>query len=138
MRRVKFYSRLAAQALTDESYIISIRCPEQDVKFVREHKAVLVLVFDDVEDYVDNRYQMFDYVHADKILTFIDKIPDGETLIVHCEAGVSRSAAVAKFLQGIGWEIKKDRFCNGKLDMANGRVYGMLRTVHYSRSKNEA
>ena len=135
MKFVKFYSKLAAQAIREKSYIISIRSPGFDFEFDVDHHAVLKIAFDDVESHINNDYQMFDFQHVDKILSFIKRVPDGETLIVHCEAGVSRSAAVAQFLTTIGWELVKDRYCRGDFSGANGYVYGMLRLIHAERNK---
>ena len=130
MRWVSFYSELAAQSLTQKHNVISITEGDHRVKFPVEHKSLLRLSFHDVEELYSTEYTVFSLVDARKILEFVDKIPDGEGLIVHCQAGISRSAGVAKFLiQHRGFELRKDKFCSGKMDHYNTRVYGVLRTV---------
>lgn len=43
---------------------------------------------------------LFDKGHAQRIVSFLDRLksrPESETLIVHCDAGISRSGAVGEF-----------------------------------------
>ena len=75
-------------------------------------KAVLYVNFDDEESYSPNSIKKFD---ADNICGFVNRIKDKvERIIVHCEAGVSRSAgvgaAIMKFLNGDDMPI----FNNGR------------------------
>lgn len=138
MRYVKFYSRQAAQSVTSPHYVISIGEKGDNCKLHPKHKAVLRLEFDDIPHHIPG-YKMFSTFQAKQIIRFAEQVPDGEILIVHCEAGISRSAAVAQFLiKDHGFTLKTDRLCNGKFNSANGRVYGMLRTVNLDRSDLEA
>ena len=61
-------------------------------------KGVLRLTFADI----DSRYKdlvMFSEDHAEEIIGFVDALKDDlDVLIVHCEAGLSRSPAVAAAL----------------------------------------
>jgi len=59
---------------------------------------VLRLVFDDVEAPFFNVVH-FDNLHAEEILAWLEKVENKvEKVYVHCHAGISRSAAVAKFI----------------------------------------
>jgi predicted protein tyrosine phosphatase len=64
----------------------------------RGWRRVLRLVFDDVEIQFFGATH-FDTVHAEAILRWLDEV-EGQVdkLFVHCHAGRSRSAAVAKFI----------------------------------------
>lgn len=63
-------------------------------------RDLLRVVFDDIETPVDD-YVLFDARMADRILDWLDQV-DGhvEEIVVHCWAGISRSAAVARFIAG--------------------------------------
>lgn len=58
---------------------------------------VLSLCFDDVIESVGG-YRLFSPHHAELVLDFADSAKDVETLVVQCDAGISRSAAVALFV----------------------------------------
>lgn len=92
------------------------------------HKDVQRIWCDDIEDEMDSRYRMFDYIDALKILTFLDKYA-GEDIMVHCAAGVSRSPATAKFMiDYLGYE--KDLEWNhsaGFFDRHNTHIYYTLK-----------
>ncbi|AEH03709.1 hypothetical protein AVT69_gp284 [Pseudomonas phage PhiPA3] len=126
-RKVKFYSRLAAMAVTQPHYVISIGEANDGCVLDPEHKSVLRLEFDDIPYHVDG-YRLFSLTDARRILRWLRDVPENETVIVHCEAGVSRSAAVAQFMvDHQGYELEKDQYCNGSFLCANGHVYGTLR-----------
>ena len=47
---------------------------------------------------------LFNKYHAEQILDFVDEIQDKiELLMVHCEAGMSRSPAVGAAIAKLGW-----------------------------------
>lgn len=130
MKYVSFYSEVAATNLRRPHRMISITEGDHRAKFPIEHTDLLRLSFHDVDDDFNGQYTMFSLVDARKILDFAGKVEDGEVLIVHCQAGISRSASVAKFLtQHKGFALLLDRYCNGKMDLYNSRVYGTLRMV---------
>lgn len=98
----------------DGLYIISINDPEGDnlePDFVSKNKSnVLSMQFGDFripitksqESYLRNKgHNIFDDSMAKQIIDFIKKIkdlhPDDFTLLIHCHAGVSRSAAVGLY-----------------------------------------
>lgn len=64
-------------------------------------KDVLTLLVDDIYKEVDGAV-LFNKEHAKQIFDFVEKNKDGvDTILVHCHAGQSRSAAVAAFLEKI-------------------------------------
>lgn len=76
--------------------IISILDPNSPNKeYFIESEKNKVLFFDDVENNFDFHYQAPNYIHIHEILEFVKKINPNETVIIHCEAGRSRSTAVA-------------------------------------------
>lgn len=97
MKKVKFISLAFMQQIKDPTNVISIGERGEAYKFACEHKRVLRLEFDDIVGYVGPEYHNFDMWHARQLLDFVDSCGD-EDILVHCHAGVSRSAAVAKFL----------------------------------------
>ena len=79
-----------------------------------EAGLVLPLWFDDIESADEEavvflggeRKRLFDWRDANEIARFLDALPEGKTLLVHCQAGISRSGAVAEvaneYLNGPG------------------------------------
>ena len=66
--------------------------------------AVLRLHFDDITDSREPSDILFAADHARAITEFLDKWPDAERVMVHCNMGVSRSPAVALGLcDARGW-----------------------------------
>ena len=61
-------------------------------------KDVLTLYFDDVEREVKGA-KAFSIDDASRIIEFVDKNKDVDTLLVHCYGGESRSRAVAGFIR---------------------------------------
>lgn len=87
---------------------------------------VLRLAFADIDnipkDLDIGTHVLFDESHADRILAFAQMTwPRYETLMVHCEAGISRSPAVAAALQHvfIGFGVE-EFFCRA---IPNRRVF---------------
>lgn len=58
---------------------------------------VLNLNFNDIRHQCCERHLLFDDVHAAEIVAFADWVRESDvsTLVVHCEAGISRSSAIA-------------------------------------------
>lgn len=136
MPKVSFYAERAAIILQQPHRIISITEGEHRAAFPIEHKAVLRLSFHDVDGYLGDQYTQFSAHDANRILDFIGNVEEDEVLIVHCQAGISRSAAVAKFLiQHKDYQLAKDRFCNGDMGGYNARVYGLLRMIDLDRQR---
>ena len=86
-----------------------------DLKFDNDHnkKCILRLQFTDVTYKVDQGGEVYSPIDLDsvhKILHFAEFHKD-KNFIVHCAAGISRSAAICMFLHVIyGHKLKKDFF----------------------------
>lgn len=131
--KVKFYSRQVAQDLIDPHYIISIGESGDHWKLKHPHKSVLRLEFHDISEFLEERYILFSSAQAIEIINWIESIPSNETIIVHCEAGISRSAAVAKFIiDTYNYTLEPDRFCIPDFSLMNTYVYETL-IFEYSR-----
>jgi len=61
-------------------------------------KNVLRLIFDDIQEQLEERFQLFSQDQAIAIIQWLKTIPNDSLVIVHCEGGVSRSAAVVRFM----------------------------------------
>ena len=87
--------------------------PEIRYDFLRgDYVYILPLVFDDIRNPKegDKRYVLFREVHAEKIKRFVEKnLGKFKDVMVHCDAGMSRSCAVAVALgEHYGWEYDKE------------------------------
>ncbi len=86
---------------------ISISDPNKENVNI-EAKNKLSLKFSDIEEETDNEI-LFNQVFAKQIVDFINKNKD-KKFIINCEAGISRSAAVALFLESfLGLETSVDK-----------------------------
>lgn len=122
MKNTNFVSKSQAQLFNEPLHsarrvLISITTPPVPDSFSRfcapamlqadTWKDVLRLEFDDADPSHMNsvqatQYRLFNEEDAIKILTFLKKHQDDTVdAIVHCEAGISRSAAVSKFIAHI-------------------------------------
>jgi len=97
---------------------------------------VLRLEFDDVDPSHMNpqqaaMFRLFNEEDAAKIIEFLQKYSDVvEDAVVHCEAGISRSAAVSKFIAYTNYlQFPED------YNLYNKHVYGTLMRVQGSTSK---
>lgn len=105
IRSVDFTSRLKAEALSgrDDLAIISITEPEVEPAVLKlSEDMVLRTVFHDVDPGNDtaSSWKLFDESHARQVVDFVRRINDDPQLfdlVIHCKAGISRSAAVALF-----------------------------------------
>ena len=111
--------------------LISIRDTEEDGADLKgEWGAVLRLHFDDVERGWQG-YCPMDDSDAVKILDWLDaNAPRFSSLFVHCEAGISRSSAVAQFI-GEKYGIYVD---GREKPRPNQHVLWMLRSVDRERN----
>jgi predicted protein tyrosine phosphatase len=84
---------------------ISISDPEASpARVSRRFTAVLRLSFNDVIERGEPSDILFAQEHAREITEFLDSWPDVERVMVHCNAGVSRSPGVALGLCDVrGW-----------------------------------
>ena len=118
IRQVNFVSREHAESLTGNPgmAVISITDPgTPDANLCAEFKDVLRLSFYDAQpadEYLPAPMPgMFDHLMARQIGNFVQELrsdPNDISVMVHCEYGVSRSAAVALFVEALmtptrGW-----------------------------------
>ncbi len=128
--KTKFYMRWAAQDLSEPHNIISIGEDGDDCKLNDCHTNVLRLLFSDITEFIDEpKYILFSDQQADLIIDWLLKIEPNSMVIVHCEGGISRSAAVVKFMiDFLDYDLEIDRFCKGNMSLYNTYVYDMLVT----------
>lgn len=109
--------------------VISIRSTPSPITFTETEylKGSLILQFADIEpswveenggveflkDKTDVPLIVFSEEMAKQIIQFVQNHQDVETILVHCDAGVSRSRAVGAYL---------DWICNSKRDQASYRL----------------
>lgn len=98
---VEFVSQAVAEEMvpTVRAGVISITTPGLGpVRLQPGWYAVLSLAFDDLEEPEEGAV-LFAPGHADAILSWLERHEDRlSRIVVHCRAGVSRSAAVARFI----------------------------------------
>lgn len=111
IKKVFYTSRQHAESLpgNPSTAVISITDPGQtEAQLSAEFKDVLRVAFYDAEpadEYLPAPIPgMFDQMMAREIGSFTEKLqsaPDDTAIIVHCEHGISRSAAVALFVEAL-------------------------------------
>lgn len=104
LQRVRHYSeydlcRASGNAFTG---VISITEPDRYVDGLDEERwaTVLRLYFHDLDKPWQN-YVLFDVSMADQIIDWLEQAQDLKGIYCHCAAGISRSAAVAKFIADV-------------------------------------
>ena len=119
--------------------IISISTPHEKAPSISTNsktKAILRIQFYDAcneipNNQVENQAFIFNESHADKILTFVRENQCVDTVIVHCDAGMSRSpgvaAALTKLYDGDDTNFFKKYF-------PNSRVYHTILNTYHSQS----
>lgn len=113
---------------------ISITDPNSEpVEYVGDYKAILHLEFYDLDkDTGQFPYSRFVFTkrNAEQILDFVDSFKDSiDSIAIHCEAGVSRSAGVAGALANI--LNGDDRFYFLSY-IPNMRVYSTILDTYYN------
>ena len=128
IQKIKFVPRAVAEkiAYTSNQAIISIGDPVQEApNWLGSPKSVLELNFLDVVP-GDSFGEEFGFQEEDafKIIDYVRNLhPDVTELIVHCQAGISRSAAVALYAQAeTNAVLDRHEFA----DLANSFVVEML------------
>ena len=133
-RRVQFFSRQVIEGMPHgdpRTALISITDPGDPARLPEGWAAVLRLEFDDIvppfpiliRDGNQHRdLAPFDASMATQVLEFVGAVlPDVNRIIVHCNAGISRSAAVARFLADYyGYRL------HDKAEWANRHVLSVL------------
>lgn len=126
--------------LTEKHSIISVYTPFSEPANILKNKnteKILFTSFDDYDTIIDNHEEfwgrkqiLFSYVNAKEIIDFWNEI-NSDLLIVHCEAGVSRSPAIAAALSKINEEDDNFYFKNYR---PNSLVYRTI--LNYYNFKN--
>lgn len=113
LKEVMFVNQAIAEQTTGKTnwIVISVTQPsEPDVRLNPGWRAVLRLRFHDTDD-EDSVLTVFSLVQACAVVAFVaEHATQVEGILVHCHAGVSRSAAIAKFIgesYGIDEFVKK-------------------------------
>ncbi len=103
-----------------------------------KHRAseVVALYFDDVtpksEYIIDPRYESYTAFNQDHAKIILEVVKDKANILIHCEAGMSRSVAVGAFLRdffdadAVFRETRHDSF-------KNIHVYNVLRRVFLNK-----
>lgn len=105
IKSIDFWPRVAAEnyKFSDNNIVISITDPSQKLPNICHPYDILRLAFYDLTQATgESRYDsgLFTEIHAQEIINFLNKYhhtQEEKHLIVHCEAGISRSACVALF-----------------------------------------
>jgi len=123
----RHYSEWDLCALSGKSNIgvVSITEPDRFVSDLDESKwaSVLRLYFHDIDRKWQN-YALFTIEQADQIIDWLQEHEESlEGVYVHCAAGISRSAAVAKFISDVYGLF----FDHRKGALFNRHVYRVLR-----------
>jgi predicted protein tyrosine phosphatase len=130
IRSVDFISQKQAEAFSDappqsDVALISISTPGAWPPKLPHIFEVLSLEFHDVDDH-EEPWVVFDDEHANALLEFVSRIHGAERewrCIVHCKAGISRSAAIALYVAAAtGCEFSRRE----KADEANLLVLDVL------------
>jgi predicted protein tyrosine phosphatase len=135
--KTRFYNRQVAESLSTTHNIISIGENGDGWKLNSCHTNVIRLLFDDIQEYLEEKYTLFSGEQAQAIIKWLQSIPDDSLVIVHCEGGVARSAAVVKFMvDKLGYEFEADRYCKGDYSLMNVFVYDTLVAQYESMEKS--
>jgi len=127
IERARHYSEYALVNLSGHSQVgvISITEPDRIVSRLDNNKwaCVLRLYFHDIDFVFQKNHVLFNEDHADQIIDWLKQHEEDITgVYVHCAAGISRSAAVAKFistLYGLFFDARRG-------SMFNRHVYSTL------------
>lgn len=144
-----FISKAVAEQITNPektSAIISIVEPNETRNLSQNWVNKLELDFHDTDATANNgetwsllkveneQYTKFNNIMAIKVIDFakkLDRLKDEINLVVHCHAGISRSAAVAKFIA----EVYEVPF-NHNYSLYNKFVFSILRQAYYRDGYN--
>jgi predicted protein tyrosine phosphatase len=148
LKKVVYLSRHRAEAITpkpsDKAAIISVNSSHKLANLHYDWHDKLYLIFDDVtkdiveslkvkypNSFLNRDYRLFDRLMAKDIISFLDKNAENvEIIVVHCDAGISRSAAIAKFIAK-----KYNLPFDASYDLYNKWVYNTLLQVDSSTTK---
>ena len=133
MKEVTFLPKYAIEMSLKIGNLISLLDPEEEVKYLVEPERLLSLRVHDIEEYIPD-HTLFSISNAKAILAFVRQCGE-QDIVVHCHAGRSRSAAVAKFLSDkLGYRLNLNRPCVGSIDSYNGHIYRTLNNLYTSHT----
>lgn len=129
-KTVTFLPRVVAQTMTvpEDTMLLSVVHSDQEIPcHSTEWDRVEWIIFDDITQPTAGLVS-FDLEHAKSIISFVeDAKAKNKNIIVHCEAGMSRSAGIAKW---IGDNYDFDLFLSplglNTIQFANMSVYNTL------------
>ena len=138
--KTKFNRFMREQGITDsniESYeiyafisILDVAGLDCEGYFDRDHDNLLTLHFGDYgepdEDFPPGAGH-FSVKQANKIIDYVEKHKDKQIMIVHCTAGISRSGAVAAFINDLYGNSYKEFFNDNRQVQPNSYVSRILR-----------
>lgn len=126
-------SRDEAEDYTPRRREICISISDSDAPPARispRFAALLRLNFDDVVERGEPSVVLFAEEHAREIREFLDKWPNAERVVVHCNAGVSRSPGVALGLCDLrGW-------ATAELERSHPGFNPLVRSVLAAKAKD--
>lgn len=124
-------SKLWVETIKEPSIIISMGdVGESKPKYACNHTDILRLEFDDVDQEMGPEYVLFDFAHGRRILDFLRK-HKGSPVVVHCNAGISRSSAVVQFMvDHLGYKASTKELHTVKPTTYNRWVYRQLEICH--------
>jgi len=129
IQQVRFISEKRAYELEGHTFhgMISITEPSRTAPIDKDKwGALLRLRFHDIDKHRQN-YILFNHKYAKRIINWLKENEDILTVVhVHCAQGISRSAAVAKFIA----EVYGLEFPN-TYALYNKHVYAELRKYYY-------
>lgn len=108
IRSVDFISQAEAELLPGRPLqtsvaVISIATPGACEPILADFAHVLKMEFHDVEDDIEP-WVVFERAHAKAVIDFVAMLQEKDEpvdVVVHCKAGISRSAAVALFVESV-------------------------------------
>ena len=101
LKELLIFSQRVAERMEPEEFsgMISIRGPNMQVALQDGWEPLLILEFNDIVRPFSN-FVAFNERHAHAIISWLDSnLSSLDTLMIHCEQGVSRSKAVGMFVQ---------------------------------------
>lgn len=128
MPKVTYLPAAFAIELTTPTNVIALYDPRNNYTYAVEHKNLLVIKFNDDEHYTPPAGSPVATIDAARrIIAFLQKVGH-EDIVVHCEMGISRSAAVAEFISCfLGWELDTSvKGCTNGFQFANRKLAGLL------------
>jgi len=136
---IKVFSRQEVEAYKtgEKTILISIRdAGSKKANIQKGWQKIMFLDFDDIDRQIGD-YRLFTLDDANKICGFVEKsvrvLGKDIIVVINCEAGISRSAAVGLFLERV--YNNKDR--HKQYPLANKKVYTTLLNRYWNRCEGE-